>query len=410
MTFLTQGFCKKNEHPLMDLKNDKYSIQIFDSIDDVEASWSIVSAAHDIFFSPEFLRCIEQYPATGIKPYYGIVKLENDAVGIIYFQSKYVKLSENLRKPGMDTKNMIQKLTEPFKHAVVSVLNFHTIICGNLLLTGKYGFYFIESIPKDDQFYLVIKATENLADYLKKRDIPTGLVLVKDFFTKDVPETGEDMLGLTKFTVQPKMLLDLQAHWKNFDDYLEDMKSKYRVRARKAMEKAADITKIVYDETDIAEHRDTINRLYRYVSDQADFNAFVLHEKYFENLKAALGKNMTFTTYWRQGKMVAFFTSIKNFDVLDAHFLGYDPAENTKCQLYLNMLYDLIREGIGKNMRQIDMSRTAVEIKSTVGAVPHDMYLYLRHSNAILNKTVETVLGFVKPEAAFVIRSPFREE
>ncbi|MBK7700778.1 MAG: hypothetical protein IPJ39_19635 [Saprospiraceae bacterium] len=55
------------------------------------------------------------------------------------------------------------------------------------------------------------------------------------------------------------------------------------------------------------------------------------------------------------------------------------------------------------------MSRTAIEIKSTVGAVPHEMYLYLKHQNPIINKTVEHILGFVKPSEAYIIRSPFRD-
>ena len=74
------------------------------------------------------------------------------------------------------------------------------------------------------------------------------------------------------------------------------------------------------------------------------------------------------------------------------------------------MLFDLIREGIDKRVTKVDLSRTAVEIKSTVGAIPHDMYLYLKHNNKLLNRAVETVLGFVKPEEDYIIRSPFREE
>ena len=234
-------------------------------------------------------------------------------------------------------------------------------------------------------------------------------LLANIFFTEDAPVIAENYHSYTKFTVQPKMILKIKKEWKTFDDYVEDMKSKYRVRYRKSLQKAADITKIVFNETDIAANRDIINKLYKNVSDQADFNAFLLHEKYFENLKAALGSKMTFTTYWRQGKMVAFFTTIKNYEVLDAHFLGYDPVENVECQLYLNMLYDLVREGHENKMDIIDMSRTAVEIKSTVGALPYDMILYMKHTNPLLNKGVETVLGFVKPDASYVIRHPFRD-
>jgi len=410
MTILAKSFCKKHPQLISNTLDGKYSIELFDAIDDVEEAWSSVASAQDLFFSSDFLRCIEKFPASGITPYYGIVKEQNVSVGIIYFQSKFVRLKDNLRKPGSEPKSALEKLAEPFRHAVVGTLNFHTIICGNLLLTGKYGFYFKDNVSRDEQFYLVIKATEKLSVYLKKQDVKPGLILIKDFFTDDIPVTGEYHKGFTKFTVQPKMLLELKPEWKTFDDYLDNMKSKYRVRARRAQQKASDITKVVFDEEEIAKNRDTINALYKNISDQADFNAFVLHENYFENLKASLGKNMTFTTYWRKNKIVAFFTSIKNFDILDAHFLGYDPSENVECQLYLNMLLDLVKEGLDKQLACIDMSRTAVEIKSTVGAIPHDMYLYLKHSNTFLNKSVETVLSFVKPEADYVIRSPFRDE
>ena len=301
-------------------------------------------------------------------------------------------------------------LAHPIKQAVVNAINFETIVCGNLLLTGKYGFYFKDTVPRDDQFNIVRKAIDKLIDYLNTLNIKPGLVLVKDFFSQDIPVKAEHQADYTKFTVQPKMILNLDPNWKTFDDYLEDMKSKYRVRARKAMQKATNIKKVVFQEEDIATHRKVIHTLYKNVSDQADFNAFVLHEQYFENLKAALGDKMTFTTYWVDDKMVAFFTSIKNYDVLDAHFLGYDPVYLQENQLYLNMLYDLVREGIDKKVAQIDMSRTAVEIKSTVGAIPYDMFLYLKHTNAMLNKTVDFVLGLVKPEEQYVIRSPFRDE
>ena len=410
MTFLTRSICNKNIESDALLLDQDFKIEIFDRISDVEEHWTIISEGKDIFFSPDFLKIIEQYPASDIVPYYGLVTSESVPVGIVYFQSKYVALKENLRKPGAQPKTSLQKITEPLKHAVVSNINFQTIICGNLLLTGRYGFCFRNDIFRDQQFYLVIQATERLNQYLQQKGVSSGLILIKDFFTEDTPASGEYHKGFTKFTVQPKMILEIKPKWKTFEDYLDDLKSKYRVRARKAMQKASDITKKVFSADEIATHRLTIHSLYKNVSDQAGFNAFVLHENYFEQLKEAFGDKLKLTTYWRNGKMVAFFTSIKNYDVLDAHFLGYDPDENYECQIYLNMLYDLIREGILCGASKVDMSRTAIEIKSTVGAEPHDMYLYLRHTNKLLNKTVETVLDFVKPQEEYIYRSPFRDE
>jgi len=410
MTTISKGFCKKMHSAEVFDADGRYSLEIMDSIDHIEEEWLSVSEAHDIFFSPEFLRCIEKCPATGITPYYCLVKEGRSTVGIIYFQSKYVKLKENLRKPGAESDSGIDKWLKPLRHAVVSSINFQTIVCGNLLLTGNYGFCFKNDISRDEQFYIVIKATDKLSKYLKTNGTDVGLVLIKDFFTQDTPEKGEYHKGFTKFSVQPKMILNLEPTWKSFDDYLESMKSKYRVRARKALGKAQKIIKKEFSAEEIAAHRDTIHALYKNVSDQADFNAFVLHPNYFENLKSSLGDKLKLVTYWEGDKMIAFFTSIKNYDVLDAHFLGYEPSLNGQYQIYLNMLYDLIAEGINYQSRIIDMSRTAIEIKSTVGAKPHKMYLYLKHNNALVNKTVEHILGFVKPDEAYIIRSPFRDE
>jgi len=326
MTLLSKTFCKKHLLQGSSSLDQRYDIELFDSINGVEEAWSVISSAHDIFYGAEFLRCVETYPASGIKPYYGIVRDNNEPVGIIYFQSKSVKLKENLRQSKNDAKSTLSLLSSPIKRAVVNAINFETIICGNLLLTGKYGFYFKDSVPRNDQFNIVRKAIDKLEDYLNNLGIKPGLILVKDFFSQDIPISVENQADYTKFTVQPKMILNLDPKWKTFDDYLEDMKSKYRVRARKAMQKSANITKVVFHDEQIAEHRKTIHKLYKNVSDQADFNAFILHDQYFEKLKDALGDKMTFTTYWIDEKMVAFFTSIKNYDVLDAHFLGYDPS------------------------------------------------------------------------------------
>lgn len=410
MSILSRSVCSRNKETETLLLDHKYKIEIFDTIMDVEENWTLISEGKDVFFSPSFLRIIELYPASDIVPYYGLVSDGDVPVGIVYFQSKHVSLKDNLRKSGTEQKSTLNILTDPIKQAVINVINFQTIICGNLLLTGRYGFCFKDDISRDQQFYLVIQANEKLNQYLSKKGISSGLILIKDFFAEDTPVGGEYHKGFTKFTVQPKMLLEIRPEWKTFDDYLDDMKSKYRVRARKAQQKASDISKKVFNAEDIANHRHVIHSLYKNVSDQAGFNAFVLNMKYFEKLKDAFGDNLKFTTYWRNDKMVAFFTSIKNYDILDAHFLGYDPQENTECQLYLNMLYDLVKEAIDCGVTKVDMSRTAIEIKSTVGAVPHEMYLYLRHTNKLLNKTVEKVLDFVKPQDDYIYRSPFRDE
>jgi hypothetical protein len=408
MNMISRTFCSKSKAREV-LQSGSFTIELYDSINNVEELWSSI-APQDIFFSIEFLRCVERYAPSGIQPFYGIVRDHRNPVGIIYLQSKYVRLRENLRKPGAAQKTGIKYVTDPIKKAVVHALNFHTIVCGNLLLTGKYGFFFQADISGDQQFLLVSKTIDQLAQHLRKQGIKTGLMLIKDFFEAESVADNIPRQDYTRFSVQPKMILSVDPKWKSLEDYMEDLKSKYRIRIRKALEKAADIEKVEFGVEEIRKYRKSIHRLYKNVSDQADFNAFILHEQYFEHLKEALGSQMTFTAYFREGQMIAFHTSIRNFGVLDAHFLGYEPNLNQTCHLYLNMLIDLLCQGIKGKVEIIDMSRTAIEIKSTLGAQPHDMYLYLKHTNHILNKTVSSILSLVKPQQDYIIRQPFRTE
>ncbi|MBK7635351.1 MAG: hypothetical protein IPJ13_14535 [Saprospiraceae bacterium] len=188
MTFLTRSMCNKSKASEALLLDQGFKIEIFDRISDVEESWTIMSEGNDIFFSPDFIKIIENYPASDIVPYYGLVTFDNIPVGIVYFQSKYVTLKENLRKSEHQQRSSFQKITEPIKQAVVGSINFQTIICGNLLLTGRYGFCFKSEISRDQQFYLVIQATDRLNQYLSKKGLLRDSFSSRTFSQKILPQ------------------------------------------------------------------------------------------------------------------------------------------------------------------------------------------------------------------------------
>jgi hypothetical protein len=75
----------------------------------------------------------------------------------------------------------------------------------------------------------------------------------------------------------------------------------------------------------------------------------------------------------------------KNGSVMDTYFLGYDDSIQREKMLYLNMLYDMIAYSINKGFKEIIFARTALEIKSSVGARPIQMYGYIGHTNPVVN-------------------------
>ncbi|MFZ1791392.1 MAG: GNAT family N-acetyltransferase, partial [Saprospiraceae bacterium] len=97
------------------------------------------------------------------------------------------------------------------------------------------------------------------------------------------------------------------------------------------------------------------------------------------------------------------------YDHLQAHFLGYNQEENHEKQIYLNMLYKIVEIGIAHHQKQIILSRTAIEIKTTVGAIPHEMSCLFLHTNSITNKLFGPIFSAFKPDDQFIIRSPFKD-
>jgi predicted N-acyltransferase len=205
------------------------------------------------------------------------------------------------------------------------------------------------------------------------------------------------------------MILDLNNKWRGLDGYLDDLKSKYRVRARKALQTSRGLERIELQAYEIEEAEEILHGLYLKVVDDVGFNLFVLSKGYFTALKKALGDKFHLWVYKDNGEIISFFTVFEDGDILDAHFLGYDPEVNHRFKLYMNMLLSMIDFASSHGFRQLQLSRTATEIKSSVGAEAIPMWAYLRMPNKILNSWVPTVYSFFKPDLSWVKRMPFHE-
>ena len=155
-------------------------------------------------------------------------------------------------------------------------------------------------------------------------------------------------------------------------------------------------------------YKQTINDLYKQVSNRSAFNLLDLPADYFLQLKVKLGDKYRLFGYFIDKKLVGFFTTIDNGEELEAHFLGYDDSLNNSHQVYLNFLFDIVRIGIETRSKRIVFARTAHEIKSSVGAKAHEMYLYMRHENRFINRLLPYILNILSPREKWLPRSPFK--
>ncbi len=380
-----------------------YQIRFFESIDQIYDVWDSV-AGDDIFLQSIFLRGLEEAPPSGTKYIYVTVSNDDDVKGIVYFQYKKVKLYDSLRLDQKSPDTFRQKIIHAIKCVVAKRLNAFLLVCGNMTLTGNHGFRF-KDLDEEECYDLIENITRNLVKMLYKMGVPVWVKLIKDFYS--AKEKPARKWSYTQFEVQPNMILTIMPEWNTFQDYLMAMKSKYRVRVRRARKKASSLERRVLTLEEIGLLREDFHRLYLNVVNQADFNLFILPVDYFYSLKKNMRDSMNVFGYFDGGRLVGFCTLITNGNELDAHFLGYDPKCNAECQLYLNMLYDMVDAAIQKKAEKLVMSRTAMEIKSSVGAKSYDMHLYLKATNVLVNIFVKRALIFFIPKVSWQPRSPF---
>lgn len=356
----------------------------------------------DQFLSQSFHTAIEKAPPVGVQPYYCIIRKGSAPIGICYFQLKLLKLKEALK---IDEPNPFYSF---LKITLSSRINFYSLVCGNSMVTGQYGYRFISGMDRNTMYYYAVNAANHLSKKLKnEKGIQVGPVLFKDYYARQL-YPKDQLEHFIQFEVQPMMTMYIDPEWDKMEDYLGAMRTKYRTRAKRCFKKLGDIKIVEMSAEMISENRGIMYEMYLSIAEEASFNLFFLDMDYFYNLKCELKNKLLVIGYFEGDQLVGFYTLIKNNKSLDAHFLGYDKSLNGPKQIYLNMLYDMIEKAIELKYGRVYMSRTALEIKSSVGAVSEHMYCYIKHNKSIYNRFLPGILNVLVPKEKWIPRNPFK--
>ena len=380
------------------------SFSCFDSLDYCQVEWDQAAFnGPNVLSETPFLNAVSNNFQNDMRQFYTIFYYDGVVAGRAMFQGGLWEANssyqdEDQAQSSFSVKNWFAKKVK-----------FIGILCGNVLLTGEYGFDFdFTKIDKSKVPKIIGKAAAAVKEVFYKDTKYSSAVIGKDMDVTQ--ELNKDWIsqGYHLFSVQPNMILDMHEDWNSFDDYLGSMTSKYRVRAKRAYKKSKDIVFREFDEAEIEKHLDQIYKYFLGVQEYAGFNLVYLKPEYFLALKRQLGEKYKLFGYFFEGRLVGFNTVIINHDELEAHFLGFDKEINVKHQLYLTMLYDKVKKAIKLGSKRIVFARTAMEIKSSVGATPKELCIYLRHENRMLNKVVSPIISVLNPEEKWVQRHPFK--
>jgi hypothetical protein len=354
-----------------------------------------------IFQSQAYHSALESAPPEGMQSWY--VRLEQDGkpIGLLTFQVEDFN-------PGDSLKNHAKKgWWHAVRYRAASLIHISVLCLGNTLVTGDYGFCFHSRVQPRTQTLLMMETIDWLLSLREFKKI--GMIFVKDFYN-DIFSEIKDSPFCSKYHVidtQPSMIMNVSADWKNIQDYLQALKSKYRVKAKQSLKVASRLQRIELTVEEIERIEPELHALYLKVVGDVGFNLFILAPNYFSTVKRFMGDRFRLWIYKDGDEMISFFTVFEDGDILDAHFLGYDQEVNHKFKLYHNMLLAMISEVTTRGFKQLQLSRTASEIKSAAGAEGVRMWAYLRFPNPILNAILPYAYSFFKPDLSWTPRNPF---
>lgn len=362
--------------------------------------------AHDMFLQKNYLRCLEHAAPNNIQLFYVGIFNGETLVGIAILQRVQLYLKDMFR----NTK--VSCFKEFIKEAVSKVLKGNILVVGNLMHTGQHGLFFQkEHIPAERYLKLVFEAVEVLKIEIKKKQGKTiRAIMFKDFFEDDAIHLERGFFTknkLHKVMVQPNMIMPVKPEWLSIHDYFSALQKKYKLRYKRARTKLGNIEAKELTLEAIREHSQVLHGLYLNVCNRAKFNSFFLPENHFTCLKESLHDNFKVFGYYLDDKLVGFYTLLLNNKHLETYFLGYDSEHQHSHQLYLNMLYDMAKYGIENRFSSIVYARTAMEIKSSVGAQAIKMQVYIKHTNGFMNAMLKQIFNLMNPKQNWEERHPF---
>ena len=379
---------------------------IYSSYTELPESWKPITE-HDIFLQTKYFEALEKSSPKNIQFFYVGIFNNGELVGIAVIQRVQLYLKDMFRQTKVSClKTLVQDL-------VSKILKGNVLVVGNLTHTGQHGvFYQSNRITQSEYLETIFKALNELKNRIKKtQQKKIRAIMLKDFFEDDTIHSNKDFFIAQKLHhvyVQPNMVMTVKKNWLKMDDYVASLNKKYRNRYNRAKKKLGKIICLELDLKTIETHSEKLHQLYLNVSNNAKFNTFILPQNHFYNLKLQLNDSFKVFGYYLDDELIGFYTLILNDDNLETYFLGYDTVHQYPNQLYLNMLYDMARFAIENKFSKIVYARTAMEIKSSVGAKPKTMSVYMKHTNGFINAILKQVFKLMNPKQDWEERHPFK--
>lgn len=351
-------------------------IHVTEDAERLPRAWDRLAGARSVLLSRQYLQTLLRRPPTGTA-YRCAWACDGDAlVAVALFHVIPLDLSHfahTLSRLPSAIRAALGRLAAQQRHAPVLVF------CGNVLHADAPGFACLPDLPAASVLHDLAEAARSTGE------TPSRLVVVKE---ADLPQADHiERLAAEGYAsldiLQPSMEVHLSPGWASWNDYLAALHKKYRQRARAARARAAGQLRTRHEGTSWLHHAPFMAGLLAPVLARAELSLVPVTTETLRTLAEGLGDRLVVHTYTAEQRLTGFGLSIRDGRVLHAMLLAVEDTANREHKLYQNLLYDFVEEAISQGVDTLALGRTALEMKSTVGAQPRSHGVFLRHASTL---------------------------
>lgn len=359
--------------------------------------WDALTGDASFFLSRDYRRLLETHAPQGMQLRYALVYRDGQPIVALAAQVLDVRGSQLANLPDSRVR----------KKALDQVRT-RLLVCGSLVSSGFHGLAFAPDVDPALLWHGVAEALYRIRradrlhgqiDYVMIKDLDDArhalAVPLRDFSYRPL-------------ATEPEMAMPIRPHWKGFSDYLADLNSNYRSKAKKIVKQVDDAGYRVDRDIDVAAHDPALHALYSAVEQRASTRLSALPAGYFGALAQLAGpQRLRCSVIRNDERIVGFITTVKDGTRALGYYVGLDYAVNATVPLYLRLLQCLIDDAIALGCDTLSFGRTAAEPKASLGAQAYASHVWLRHRLPAVNALIREIFTRVTPEAA-PQRRPFK--
>jgi hypothetical protein len=360
--------------------------------------WDAVTRDGSFFMSRGYRQLLESHSPEGMQQRYALVYRGDKP--IVALAAQVLEVSGN----------QLANLPESrLRKKALGQFTARLLVCGSLVSSGFHGIAFAPDEPPETLWHAVAEALYRIRradklhgdiEYVMIKDLDAGL-------SEHARSLGD--FSYRPLATEPEMAMPIRPHWKKFDDYLADLNTSYRGKARKLIKQVAEAGYRVERNVDAAPHDARLNALYREVESRAATRLSALPVGYFGALASLAGPERFRCNVIRNDEAIAgFITTVKDGSRALGYYVGLDYAVNAKVPLYLRLLQTLVEDAIELGCTELSFGRTAMEPKAALGATARESHVWLRHRVPAVNALLREIVVRIEPDPA-PQRRPFKE-